>query len=211
MLLIMKVAHPETGIHYNFVDKYLPFGSLISCAIFQAFSDAIAFVIQVKVNHPNINYLDDYLFAAALRRLCNWHVNIFMEICSSINFPVSTEKTEWAVEIIVFLGLLIDCVKKVVCIPIEKIHKALQLIDEMLSSKNNKATVLHIQKLAGFLNFLCKSIVPGRAFTTRLYALVSSKLKPHHHVKIPKDVRQDLNTWKQFLSEPQCFCCSFLD
>ena len=50
------------------MDKCLPFGSSISCAIFQAVSDAIAFIVTVKVKKVNVNYLDDYLFAAVMKR-----------------------------------------------------------------------------------------------------------------------------------------------
>ena len=41
-LLVMKATHPETGKTVYFVDKCLPFGSSISCAVFQAVSDTIA-------------------------------------------------------------------------------------------------------------------------------------------------------------------------
>ena len=37
--LILKATHPKTGKSFYFVDKCLPFGTSISCAIFQAFSD----------------------------------------------------------------------------------------------------------------------------------------------------------------------------
>ena len=41
--LVMKCKHPVTGITYWFTDKCLPFGSSISCAIFQNFSNAVSF------------------------------------------------------------------------------------------------------------------------------------------------------------------------
>ena len=49
MLLVMKAKHPKTGKIYYFVDKCLPFGSSISCAIFQAFSNAISHIVTVIV------------------------------------------------------------------------------------------------------------------------------------------------------------------
>ena len=210
-LLTMKATNPETGKTYYFVDKCLPFGSLISCAIFQAFSDAVAYIVSVRMTHPNINYLDDYLFIAATRFLCNKQLDAFIEICNEIRFPVATEKTEYAVQVIVFLGLLIDCINRIVCIPKEKIDKAKELIDTFLTAKKGKVTVLQVQKLAGFLNFLCKSIVPGRAFTTRLYSLVNGNLKAHHHVRLTLDIKLDLKMWLQFLESPQCFCRPFMD
>ena len=41
-LLIMTVEHPTTGEVFYFVDKCLPFGYSISCALFQTFSDGLA-------------------------------------------------------------------------------------------------------------------------------------------------------------------------
>ena len=94
-LLVMKACHPTSRKSYYFVDKCLPFGSSISCAIFQQISDAIAYIVAVKVRKENINYLDDYLFAAALLRECNRQVQVFLEVCDQINFPVALEKTYW--------------------------------------------------------------------------------------------------------------------
>ena len=133
-------------------------------------------------------------------------MNTFIEVCELVCFPVAKEKTEWATQVIVFLGLLIDCLNRVICIPKEKIERALMLINSVLQGKHRKATMIQIQRLSGYLNFLCKCVVPGRAFTTRLYSLISSKLLPHHHVKIPVDVVQDLIMWKDFLERPQAYC-----
>ena len=46
--LILKATHPRTGKTYYFVDKCLPFVASISCAIFQAFSDSIAYLVTLK-------------------------------------------------------------------------------------------------------------------------------------------------------------------
>ena len=73
----------------------------------------------------------------------------------------------------VFLGLLIDGVNRLVCVPREKILKALDTIDQVLNFK--KTTVHQMQKICGYLNFLGRSIVPGRAFTRRLYSVGKSK------------------------------------
>ena len=69
--MVMKATNPVSNKTFYFVDKCLPFGSSISCAIFQAVSDAIAFLVQFRTKKANVNYLDDYLFAAALKRECD--------------------------------------------------------------------------------------------------------------------------------------------
>ena len=70
--------------------------------------------MEYRTKKRVINYLDDYLFIALLRRMCNFQVNMFLEICNSINLPVSDEKTYLAdTVIIIFLGFLIDSVNQI--------------------------------------------------------------------------------------------------
>ena len=98
------------------------------------------------------------------------------------------------------------------CIPIEKIRKAIDLINNLLSKKTRKAKVLEIQKLCGYLNFLCRCIVPGRVFLRHLYVSVSSdKLKQHHHVNITEENRLDLLVWRAFLTQPESVSRPFMD
>ena len=65
-LLVMKAEHPETGEVWYFVDKCLPFGASISCAIFQDFSDTLKHVVEMKAGilMAVVNYLDDFF--------CSW-------------------------------------------------------------------------------------------------------------------------------------------
>ena len=58
-----------------------------------------------------------------------------------------------------------------------------------------------MQKLCGYLNFLGRSLVPGRAFTRRLYAVTADRyrkdgtkivLKQHHHVHLSQENISDL-------------------
>ena len=105
------------------MDKCLPFGASISCSHFQAFSDAIAHIVAFYTSKKVTNYLDDFLFAALLKWLCDQQVHTFLEICKFINFPVNMDKTYWGDTHLTFLGLLIDTVCQIVCIPVNKIQK----------------------------------------------------------------------------------------
>ena len=211
-LLILKAEHPLTGKTYFFIKKCLPFGSSISCAHFQSISNAIAHIVKVKTGKTNVNYLDDYLFASLWKSSCDMQIRTFLQVCKEICFPVAMEKTVLSTSIIVFLGLLINTGAQVVCIPLEKVKRALDMIEFFVNRNNKKATVLKIQKLCGFLNFLCRAVVPGRTFTARLYSLIAKKtgLKQHHHVRITDEARKDLMVWKQFLQHPEVYCRPFL-
>ena len=138
MLLIMKAENPIDGIVYYFVDKCLPFGASISCALFQAFSDAVAFIFLKKTGKKTVNYLDDYYFAALLKAFCDGQIRIFLDICDFINFPISMEKTVWSCTIIVFLGFLIDAENQVIAIPVEKVTKAREMINFVLGKEEQE-------------------------------------------------------------------------
>ena len=209
----MKARSPLDGKFYYFFDKCLAFGASISCAIFQRFSNCINHLVKFRTKKPLINYLDDYLFAQLYKLLCNQQVKVFLKVCEEINFPVSMEKTFWATTILTFLGLLLDTYNQTVSVPKEKIDKAIKLITTVLEKRSKKLTLAQLQKICGFLNFIGRAIVPGRAFTRRLYFYTSSKtvLKPHHHIRINREMRRDLETWLEFLHHPSVFCRPFMD
>ena len=210
-LLILKAKSPLDGKIYYFVDKCLPFGAAISCSHLRRFSDCVAHLVKFRTQKTPVNYLDDYLFAALCKALCDWQVNVFLDICNSIAFPVSLEKTFWGQTTLVFLGLLIDTVHQFISIPVDKVQKAREMIHFILNKENKKVTVKHIQRVCGYLNFLCKCIVPGRAFIRRLYFCYNNNMKPHHHLRVNTEIREDLTMWGKFLEEPTVYCRPFMD
>ena len=112
----------------------------------------------------------------------------------------------------VFLGLLIDTINQWVCVPKDKVVKAVNLIQKVIDNKSKKVTLNQLQKICGFLNFLGRCIIPGRAFTRRLYVYTSSdKLKPFHYIRVNAEMREDLLLWLTFLQHPSVFCRPFLD
>ena len=221
--LLLKAEHPETGQVYFFVDKCLPFGASISCSHFQCFSDALHHIVEfvAQVRNKISNYLDDYLFLERAKWLCNRLVTTFLEICEQINFPVAEDKTEWASPMVIFLGMLLDGLRQVIAVPENKRSKALTAVSEMV--QKSKTTVKDVQSLAGLLNFLTRTIVPGRVFTQRMYSkyatimtpdgkkLDSCHLKPHQHIKVDAEFRADCQVWKIFLQDPYQFARPFVD
>ena len=214
--LIMKAKNPIDKKWYFFVDKNLPFGASISCKHFQDVSDCIAYLVAYETQKDLVNYLDDFLFVALMELICNNQIDTFLKICGQIGMPVSLEKTFRATNLLTFLGFLIDTINQVVLIPKEKITKAINTIQYVLNkaynAKHSKITVLQLQKICGYLNFLGRAILPGRAFTRRLYApLKNHNLKPHHHIRINGEMKLDLRTWLVFLQNNAIFCRGFMD
>ena len=82
----MSAQDPQTGVWKFFVDKCLPFGASISCALFQEFSDALCHLVEFKTKCPKrvTNYLDDFLFGALTLMKCNWMIRQYLDLCEEL-------------------------------------------------------------------------------------------------------------------------------
>ena len=199
--LLLKAVNPLDGRTYYFVEKCLSFGHAISCALFQQVFDGIAHIVTFKTGRIIVNYLDDFLFAACFELVCNNQIHTFLAVCHEIKFPVALEKTFWGTTKLVFLGFLIDAETQRVAVPKEKITQAINMVTHIINKRNRKITVLQLQRICGFLNFLSRAVIPGRAFTRRLYSLLEgfqTKLRPQHHIKLTKETIMDLDMWLTF-------------
>ena len=200
------------------MDKCLPFRASISCSHFQRFSDALCHLIHHKLELRRkrriTNYLDDYLFIAHTLAYCNYMIDSFLKLCSQLGVPVSMDKTEWASDKIVFLGILLDGHYLSLAIPEDKRIKAVELLSEMIGQK--KTMVKKLQQLCGFLNFLGKAIFLGRTFSRRMYAKFNHlvnvgdanqrrnshdfKWKQHYHIRLDQEFKLDCQIWMEFLT-----------
>ena len=196
-----------------FVDKCLPFGVSISCSHFQCISNGLRHIVEVKNRTTITNYLDDFLFLALTLLRCNYLLKQFLDICNQIGFPIAIEKTEWASEVITFLGILLNGHLYVLSLPIEKKERVEYLLQSMLV--RNKTTIRDLQALCRYLNFLGRAIYLGCVFTRRMYAkysglidvkvtndMISKKYvpKPYHHVKVDREFKNDCKVWLEFIT-----------
>ena len=142
----------------------------------------------------------------------NYMINVFLATCADLRVPVSMDKTEWGQELIILISILLDGKNLMLAVLVEKKQFALQLLRELHSSK--KSSVKKLQHLCGYLNFLCKAIIPGRAFVRHMYSKYSNivnldgaprnavefKLKQHHHMRLDVEFKMDCQVWIDFLS-----------
>ena len=149
--LVMKARDPQTSEWRFFINKCLTFGASISCSHFQHFSDALYHLIKARLNIKRriTNYLDDFLFIACTILLCNFMIRKFLLLCQEIGVPVSMEKTEWASELVFFLGILLYGKNLVLAVPIEKKDNAIRLLTDMVEKK--KTTIKQLQQLCDYL------------------------------------------------------------
>lgn len=70
--------------------------------------------------------------------------------------------------------------------------------------------VIQIQSIAGLLNFMCRAIVPGRAFVRRLYYKIG-KLQQHHHIRVDHEIKDDLSMFLNLFEVGNTVCRPFMD
>lgn len=201
-------VHPDDfsllGMFINgsfFIDKALPFGCSISCALFEKFATFLNWCVQQQTNNPHIvHYLDDYCGADKSRQGAQQTLQGILNTFSDLGVPVATEKVEGPSTNLKFLGLVVDTVAMEVRIPQEKLAE-IKLAVETVLSHRKKVSLRELQSLIGRLNFACKAVAPGRAFCRRLINATIGVKKPHHRIRVSAAMRQDLLVWQNFLAD----------
>ena len=195
--------HPDDQhlfcIYWNgelFMDRALQMGCSSSCQIFQAFASAISWIGRVKLNVPNVSYLDDFLLGSQNKRLGKIELQKFLDMCKDIGIPMSEKKTYLPDTTMVFLGIEIDTQKREVRLPLDKVEQCANEIKVLL--KRDKTRLRYLQSIIGLLNFACQVVVPGRAFLRRLIDLTRGVRSPMHWIRL-KPARDDLLMWLDFL------------
>lgn len=198
-------VHPDDfdQLGFRFLDAYfidlsMPFGCSISCSSFEKFACFLEFCIRRRMTNAEgiLHYLDDFLgghqslkTSKNLLKLCN-------DVLENLKVPVASEKTVGPVQVLTFLGLELDSKEMVVRMPQDKITELLDKISDMLSKE--KTTLKAMQSLIGSLNFACRVIRPGRPFCRRLINATCGLTKPHHHLRVNRGIKLDLQMWLRF-------------
>ena len=184
-----------------FVDKALPFGCAISCALFEQFSTFLEWCAKTLTRSENlIHYLDDFCGGAHAKDEAGGLLEGILQLFKQLGVPVAPDKVEGPTTCLKFLGLIVDTVAMEVRIPEEKVTDLLGEVTGLLGGKK-KVTLRQLQSLIGKLNFACRAIVPGRPFCRRLINTTCGVTNPHHRIRVTNAMIEDLKIWEQFLRE----------
>ncbi|MDY6841666.1 MAG: reverse transcriptase domain-containing protein [Pseudomonadota bacterium] len=182
-----------------FVDKALPFGCSVSCALFEKFSTFLEWCVRTASHSENIiHYLDDFCGGGASGVEAQRILASILKTFEELGVPVAPEKVEGPSTSIKFLGLIVDTIAMEVRLPEDKLSALQAVIASFLNGKN-KSTLKELQSLIGSLNFACRAVIPGRAFCRRLIDATRGARKPQHRIRITEAMREDLRVWDSFL------------
>ncbi|XP_070604766.1 mas-related G-protein coupled receptor member H-like [Erythrolamprus reginae] len=130
----------------------------------------------------------------------------FEALCAQLGVPLAPKKTEGPATKITFLGIELDSEEQSSRLPLDKLVKIRDKLDQVLGCR--KVTLRQLQELAGILNFACRVIVPGRAFSRRLYFAMKQLRLPHHHTCLCTWVKESPTFWA---TQVLCSSCSSIN
>jgi len=181
-----------------FFDIRLPFGLRSSPFIFNAFADAVTWILVQRFDITAlIHYLDDFFVCAVTKEECQRKVDTILMVFKKLGIPVAEDKLEGPSQCLVFLGIEIDAVAMVCRLPKDKLLDLSKSLNHWLSCR--KCTKVELLSLIGSLSFACKVVKPGRIFLRRLIELSTKVVKLHHHLDISSSVRSDFSMWSSLL------------
>jgi hypothetical protein len=193
---------PFYGVRWS--NKYyfqvrLAFGSRSSPKLFDMLACAICYI---AVNNYDVDVLlhllDDFLTIDRPEVIAERTMAIMTHIFNLLRVPLAWHKTMGPVQVLEYLGVTLDSVLMQARLPLNKVSRIVQILDEVSSRKT--CTKRKLLSLLGHLNFASRVVVPGRTFVSYLLSLAHSVPELHHHVTLNKDCRLDMQMWRQFLS-----------
>ena len=181
-----------------YFDTRLPFGSRSSPYIFNAFAEALLWILMYIYGVPNLlHYLDDFFVCALERSSCARHMETVKSVFSSLGVPLAPEKIVGPTQTITYLGIEIDSLKQTIQLPADKLTDLLSMLQSWEHKK--KCTKRELLSLIGSLSFACKVIKPGRMFLRRLIDLSTTVQNLNHHIMLNQEARADITWWVQFM------------
>lgn len=204
LIVINPADFDLLGIMFDgeyFIDKCLPFGCSLSCALFEKFATMLHWAVT---SYSGINtldhYLDDFIFIGpSSSDHCYILMNTFLDISNQLGVPINDSKTVWPTTLLTFLGLDIDTVAMTIRIPEEKLVKLKNMLTPLLSMK--KVTLRDLESVVGLMSFCARAITSSRAFLRRFYDLIATvnNKKPYHFARLNSEVKEDVKVWLNFL------------
>ncbi|XP_033763092.1 uncharacterized protein LOC117344458 isoform X1 [Pecten maximus] len=184
--------------YYHYVR--LPFGSRSSPKIFDQLSQAIVWIAVNNYGISNmLHLLDDFLTVDDPSHDSDRTMALITMIFNKLQIPLSKKKTIGPTCIIEYLGIILDSNKMEARLPLDKVYRITEFITDILSRKS--CTRKELEQLLGHLNFAMRVILPGRAFVSYLYRLMSSVKESYFFVHLTSDCKDDLYMWLNFLEK----------
>ena len=179
-----------------YIDTALPFGLRSAPKVFNAVADGLAWGLANR-GVAMLHYLDNFLVVGNPEE-CSRALSLSLGHCARLGVPIATHKTEGPSPKLVFLGIELDASKGTIRLPTKKLCRLKQEIRSW--AQRRSCTKRELLSLIGQLQHACCVVKPGRSFLRRMISLSTVARDLHHHIRLNRGFRSDLQWWCQFLS-----------
>ena len=181
-----------------YIDTCLPFGLRSAPKIFTAVADAVEWILRKEGVKFVIHYLDDFLvIGAPYSPECAAALTTLLRVFDLLGLPVAVEKVEGPCPCLPVLGFELDSEAMVIRLPRSKLVELQHLIKSWESRRS--CTRRDLESLVGKLAHASQVVQPGKTFMRRMFELLAGTRLAHHHIRLSKAFRSDLQWWATFL------------
>jgi len=206
---VSPLDSPLLGFHWKgryYAERFLPFGLRTAPYLFNIFAEVFHWILENEIlrKNPNariIHYLDDFLIVLPHTGDLEQCKEDFGKLCSEVGLSIKESKNEEGT-VASFGGIELDTAEMVIRLPEKKLLKARQIIKHAIAQKS--VSLLDLQKLTGYFNFVSTVVPLGRTFLRRLYNM-ESYFPPgsvHSKRRLSREAQKDLAWWSQVLQTP---------
>ena len=189
------------GMHWEghaYIDQQLPFGLRSAPILFNAYADALEWILRRRGVQNIIHYLDDFLVVGSpATSECQDFLDVIQATCAELGVPLAADKVKGPTTTLSFLGIKLDTLSMQASLPIDKLVRLRRELAEWQDKKS--CTRKDLEHLIGVLQFAIKVVPHGRPFVRRMIDLLSVTKVAYHHIRLNKDFRSDLAWWKMFV------------
>jgi hypothetical protein len=172
----------------------LPFGMSSSPKLFNDFSEGLEYLMKKNgASEHTIHFCDDYLSVKGSQPACKRNLAVMLETIHDAGMDAQEEKTDGPDRVMEFLGIIIDTIRRILCISPERLC---DIKTELAGWGTKKVcSKRELLSLLGKLIFCARVVRDGRKFVGRLIELTKKVRHLHYKVKLNKEAQADIAWW----------------
>jgi len=186
-----------------YAERFLPFGLRTAPYLFNLFAEVFHWTLEAELCQKDleaivIHYLDDFLVILPPGAPVKVYTEAFSELCCAVGLAIKTTKNEEG-QLASFAGFELDTQTMTIRLPAKKLTKARHLVRNAI--EQNSLSLVDIQRITGYLNFLTTVVPLGRTFLRRLYNMELYFPPGGRNFKrrLSCEAKRDLSWWNQIL------------
>ena len=140
-----------------------------------------------------LHLLDDFLTIDPPHEEPLRTMSLLTHIFNALGIPLATHKSKGPVNVIEYLGIILDSVAMESRLPVDKLKRICGMLKQFLHK--NSCVKRELLSLLGHLVFASRVIIPGRTFMSRLFEASKWVKHLYHRVNLSTECKADIKMW----------------